>query len=282
MRISANRPRRDDGPTNSLRAVIFDLDGVIYRGRRLMPHAAEMVAWARERGLAVRFLTNNSTLTRGDYSQRLGEFGIPTAAEHIMTSAYATALHLRARAQPGTKVLVIGEGGLEQEIGAAGFEVMRPPSSDGARYVVVGMDRSFNYETLRAAMAAILGGAELIASNRDPNFPTENGLLPGGGSMVAAIETAVGCSAAVIGKPSTPMLDALLEELGCEPDEAIIVGDRLDTDIKVGRAVGARTALVLTGISGAEDARAAPDEMRPEWVIETLEHLPPVLEELMR
>jgi len=271
--------RGTSGPINRVRAVIFDLDGVIYRGERLLPHAAEAVAWVRERGLGVRFLTNNSTVTRNQYSRRLEAFGIPTPPEHVMTSAYATALYLKSRGEAGAKVLVVGEGGLREEIAATGFTVVRPPRAEGARYVAVGMDRAFCYDMLRAAMHAILGGAEFIASNADPTFPVENGLLPGGGTIVAAIETAVGFPPALIGKPSPRMLDLLLKDLGCAPGETLMVGDRLDTDVKVGRAVGVRTVLVLTGISSAEEARAAPEEMRPEWVLETLAELPPLLEE---
>lgn len=271
-----------DHAQRPLRAVIFDLDGVIYRGERLLPQAAETVAWARERGLATRFLTNNSTMTRADYSRRLGNFGISTPPEHVMTSAYATALYLKSRGEPGAKVLVVGEGGLRAEIAAAGFEVAQAANADGARYVAVGMDRAFNYEMLRVAMATIRAGAEFIASNRDATFPVEDGLLPGGGTVVAAIETAVGFAPTLIGKPTTRMIELLLEDLGCKPNQAVIVGDRLDTDIKVGRAAGTRTALVLTGISSADEARAAPDDMRPDWVIETLRELPPLLEGLMR
>ncbi|UCH33439.1 MAG: HAD-IIA family hydrolase [Armatimonadota bacterium] len=262
-----------------LRAVIFDLDGVIYRGKTALPHAAEAVAWSRERGLAVRFLTNNSTVTRQEYSRRLEAFGIPTPAEHVMTSAYATALYLKSRGDDGAKVYVVGEGGLREEIAALGFEVLPPLRTDGARYVAVGMDRAFNYDLLRSAMAAILAGAEFVASNRDATFPVENGLLPGGGTIVSAIETAVGSPPILVGKPTPRMLELLLVDIGCEPDEAIIVGDRLDTDIKIGRAAGAHTALVLTGISSADDARDAPEDRRPEWVISTLAQLLPILAE---
>jgi phosphoglycolate/pyridoxal phosphate phosphatase family enzyme len=272
--------RRSERRATPLRAVIFDLDGVIYRGKRLLPHAAEAVAWARERGLAVRFLTNNSTITRDDYSQRLEDFGIPTPPEQVMTSAYATALYLKSRGDGGAKVLVVGEGGLREEIARAGFEVVQSANADGARYVAVGMDRAFCYDMLCAAMHAILDGADFIASNRDTTFPIENGLLPGGGTVVAAIEAAVGRPPVLIGKPTTRMLELILAELGCEPAQVLIVGDRLDTDIKVGRAVGLRTALVLTGISTAEEAGAAPNEMRPEWVIESLAQLPALLERL--
>lgn len=276
MSTSANRSSQ---AAQSLRLVIFDLDGVIYRGELLLPHAAETVTWARERGLAVRFITNNSTRTRSYYSQRLSGFGISTLPEHIMTSAYATALYLESRGDDGAKVLVIGEQGLREETAAMGFEVLLPPHGDGAGYVVVGMDRAFNYTTLCTAMSAILAGAEFIASNRDPSFPTENGLLPGGGTMVAAIETAVGSPPRLIGKPETRMLELVLGEVGCGPREAIIIGDRLDADIQAGRAAGLRTALVLTGVSSAEDAHRAPAQMRPEHVIQTLRELPALLGE---
>lgn len=233
--------------------------------------------WARNRGLAVRFLTNNSTITRADYSRHLGAFGIPTPPEHFMTSAYATALYLKSRGNAGDRVLVVGEGGLRDEIAAMGFEVLTAPPVDGVRYVAVGMDRAFCYDMLCAAMHAILDGAEFIASNRDATYPVENGLVPGGGTIVAAIETAVGFSPALIGKPTTRMLDLLLSEIGCAPEQALIVGDRLDTDIKLGRDAGVRAALVLTGISSAEEAQAAPEDMRPDWVLETLAELPPLL-----
>ena len=273
-------PDSANNPAPTLKAVIFDLDGVIYRGKSLIPHAAEAVRWARARGLCVRFLTNNSTLTRDDYSQRLEEFGIPTPPEHVMTSAYATAAYLKACGEPGAKVLVVGEGGLRAEIAAVGFDVVPASNADGARYVAVGMDRQFRYEMLRAAMAAILAGAEFIASNRDTTFPIENGgLLPGGGTIVAAIEAAVGFPPLLIGKPTPRMLEMVICEVGCKPAEAVIVGDRLDTDVQVGRAVGVHTALVLTGITTADEACAAPESMRPEWVLETLAELPRVLGE---
>jgi 4-nitrophenyl phosphatase len=264
----------------TLKAVVFDLDGVIYRGKTLIPHAAEAVQWARDRGLCVRFLTNNSTLTRDDYSNRLDKFGIPTPPDHVMTSAYATAAYLKACGEPGAKILVVGEGGLRAEIAAVGFEIVEPANADGARYVAVGMDRQFCYDMLRAAMTAVLAGAEFIASNRDTTFPIENGgLLPGGGTIVAAIEAAVGFPPVLIGKPTPRMLEMVICDLGCKPDEAVIVGDRLDTDIQVGRAVGVHTALVLTGITTAEQACAAADDMRPDWVLETLAQLPCVLGE---
>lgn len=279
LRTSADQ--RPDGRSAAppVRLLIFDLDGVIYRGETVLPHAAEAVAWARERGLAVRFMTNNSTVTRDDYSHRLGEFGIPTSPEHIMTSAYATALYLKSRGDVCGCVLVVGEGGLRDETAAAGFEVVLPPHTDGVCCVVVGMDRAFNYTTLQSAMSAILAGATFIASNRDPTFPVENGLLPGGGTIVAAIEAAVGFPPYLIGKPATRMLELVLEHVGCLPAETLMIGDRLDTNIKAGRAGGVRTALVLTGISSPDDVRCAPPDLRPDSIMNTLADLPGLLEE---
>jgi phosphoglycolate/pyridoxal phosphate phosphatase family enzyme len=275
----SDEPASSQDHRKALRAVLFDLDGVIYRGKTVLPHAADTVAWARERGLAVRFLTNNSTVTRDDYSRRLGEFGIPTPPGEIMTSAYATALYLKSRGDDSATVLVVGEGGLRDEIAAVGLHVVLPPAGDGVRYVVVGMDRAFNYASLHTAMSAILSGAEFIASNRDPTFPVENGLLPGGGTIVAAIESAVGFAPLLIGKPETLMVELVLADVECQPAQALIVGDRLDTDIKTGRAAGLHTALVLTGISSADDVRRAPEGMKPDWVLETLAQLPPLIEE---
>jgi len=264
----------------SVKLVILDLDGVVYRGKDLLPGAAETIAWLRERGLQVYFLTNNSTLSRRQYVERLQAMGIPTRQEEMMTSAYATALYFKAKGLLAATVLVVGEEGLKEELRSAGLTVIGELVPDGrADFVVVGMDREFRYQHLYDAQQAILGGARFIATNRDPTYPVENGgVMPGGGSIVAAIAAASGQEPLLIGKPEPVTVEEILELSGRSPGEAIIVGDRLDTDIAMGLRVGLWTALVLSGVTSRQEAESAPPSMRPHWVLEGVADLPRLLE----
>ena len=259
--------------------VIFDLDGVIYRGEQPMPGAAQAVAWLRERGYLVRFLTNNSTRSRQDYVERLESFGVPCTAEEVMTSAYATAWYFREQGLSG-RAMVVGEQGLAQELQAVGLEVYpaaEERSAELADFVVVGLDRGFDYTRLLHAQQAILRGAAFIATNRDPTFPVEGRIIPGGGCMVSAIETAVGRPALTIGKPEPYTVELMLRQAAREPRQAVIVGDRVDIDVLVGRRTGTWTVLVLTGVGTREEAAQAPARERPHQVIPDLETLPQAL-----
>jgi phosphoglycolate/pyridoxal phosphate phosphatase family enzyme len=272
---------RDEGELAILRLVILDLDGVIYRGNQPLPGAVESVAWLRERGHQVYFLTNNSTLSRSQYARRLKGMGIPAREEEIMTSAYATARYLAREKERrnGARVLVVGEQGLEEELRAAELEVVRELGDGGVDFVVVGMDRGFGYQQLHDAQQAILRGAEFIATNRDATYPVENGgVMPGGGSIVAAIAAASGKEPLLIGKPERPTVEAILEASGAAANEALIVGDRLDTDIALGRRVGLWTALVLTGVSSREEAELTAPALRPHWVLQGVKELPGLIQ----
>lgn len=250
-------------------AVLFDLDGVIYRGEALLPGAVEAVLYCRSKGYATFFLTNNSTRSRRQYVEKLGTLGIECSEEEIITSGYATAQYLRSRSQ-GAKVFVIGEEGLREELRLAGLRLVYDGHVD---FVVVGMDRNFTYKKLMKAQRSILSGAKLIATNPDATFPTEDGLLPGAGSIVAAVERATGRRALVIGKPKTFMLELALRRCGARAEDSVVVGDRLDTDIKAGRRAGMKTVLVLTGVTSEEEARRARGELRPLYIIPDLRHL---------
>ncbi|MDO8588283.1 MAG: phosphoglycolate/pyridoxal phosphate family phosphatase [Armatimonadota bacterium] len=261
-------------PCEALKAYIFDLDGVIYRGDELQPGAAETVNALRSRGERVYFLTNNSTQSRSQYADKLTKLGIPARPDEIMTSAYAAALYLRQVKPDGRRVYVVGESGLKEELEQTGAEVVEEPDGLPIDFVVAGLDRQFNYEKLFNAQQAIYRGAEFVATNRDPTFPLEEGLLcPGGGAIVAAIETATGVEPRLIGKPETYSLEMVMTLAGAEPAQTVIIGDRLDTDILVGRKAGAHTILVLTGVATEEEAHDAPDEMKPERIIRSLKDL---------
>lgn len=257
-----------------LRLVIFDLDGVIYRGDEPMPYAAQAVHRLREEGKMVRFLTNNSALTREAYVRRLTAMHIPCEEEDFMTSAYATALYLQSQGASGMTVFIVGEEGIHEELRRIGMRVVVDPEEEGADYVVAGIDRDFTYDKLRRAHVAIQRGARFIATNRDATYPAAGGrIVPGGGAIVAAIRTCTDVEPLVIGKPNTYSMELLLQRCGVSPDEAVLVGDRLDTDVLVGKRAGLHTVLVLTGVTDEAALRNASAEMTPERVIRTLAEL---------
>jgi HAD superfamily hydrolase (TIGR01450 family) len=197
--------------------------------------------------------------------------GISVGIEKIMTSSYATALYLRENGKPDGCAFVVGESGIVHELESAGIRVVRDEDISSVDYVVVGIDRKFNYEKLTQAQQAILAGAKFIATNRDATFPIENGrVVPGGGAIVSAIETASGVKPILIGKPESYALDKILELEDSKPSESIIIGDRLETDILLGNRLGMHTVLVLTGVSDERAANAAPPEMKPERIITSL------------
>jgi len=255
---------------------VFDLDGVVYRGSELMPHSVDIIASLRRSSALVRFFTNNSMLSRQAYVERLAAMGIQASVDDIMTSSYATALYLKEHNAAGKTVYKIGEQGISDELSAVGVRVISGDDEPGCKvdYVVVGVDRNFNYRKLARAMSAILSGAEFIATNADATFPMEgDGLLPGGGCMVAAVATAVGREPILIGKPQTYALKKIIELAGGSPETTAMVGDRLDTDVQVANRAGAHSVLVLTGVTSAEDAAAASGDLRPDRIINDLGEL---------
>lgn len=258
---------------------VFDLDGVMYLGDTAIPYAAEAVTRLRGQGRQVFFLTNNSGRTRADYREKLDRVnGLDVPETQIFTSAYATALYLKAQGAAGRSVFVIGEPGLAQELAESGG--LRPVTvadsvpPDEIDYVAVGIDRQFTYDKLRFAHAAITRGhAQFLATNRDATFPMEVGEIPGGGSLVAALATATGREPITIGKPEPHAFEAILRAAGVPAEASVMIGDRLDTDIAVGNRVGARTVLVLTGVTAREAVETAPPSWRPGLIIGNLREL---------
>jgi len=260
---------------------VFDLDGVLFRGETAVDGAAECLARLRERIPPVRlfFLTNNSSQPRRVYAEKLTRLGMPCTEDEIVTSASATAAYLiDMRNAAGKTVLAVGGPGIADELGRAGLIVRRPeevPAEvEGIDYVVVGMDRNFQYHTLHAAQQAILRGAVFVATNRDGQYPIEGGkVIPGGGAMVAAIEACTDTIPIVIGKPEPLGLQTILRATGAEPEEAVMIGDRLDTDVLCGNRLAVPTVLVLTGVTDLETALAADAAMRPGRIISDLGEL---------
>jgi NagD protein len=242
---------------------LIDMDGVLYRGSELIPGADRFIAQLRKKDIPFRLLTNNSQRTRRDVVAKVARLGIEVEEEHVFTSAMATARFL-AHQKPAGTAFVIGEGGLLTALHQNGYAVVDHEPD----YVVVGEGRTFNLELVEAAVRMIVGGAKLIATNLDPNCPTQNGMRPGCGAMVAMLEIATGVRAFSVGKPSPVMMRAARKELGLATDETTIIGDTMETDILGGTQLGFHTVLVLSGGTRREDLpRYA---YRPDAVVESL------------
>lgn len=257
-----------------LSAFIFDMDGVLYRGKMPIPGASEAVEHLRKKGKKLVFVTNKSAHTRRVYARLLARMGIPARESEIVTSAYATSLYLRKRF-PNARLYVIGERGLRWELRRAGFKLMSDERAEEAYFVVTGMDRTITYKKLTAGLRALLAGAEFIATNPDANYPTETGICPGAGAMIGAL---VGCSGKrpkiVIGKPSPQMIKISLTLLDSKPSETAIVGDRIETDVVAGKRAGLKTILVLTGVSSKRDVeRVKGTKLAPDFVIQSLREM---------
>jgi 4-nitrophenyl phosphatase len=245
-----------------IQGVIFDLDGTIYRGSQAVPGAAEFVGQLAAHGIKVLFVTNRSNRTPESVCTQLRSYGIACTAENILTSAQATARHLRSGS-----VFFIGEEGLERALLQAGL-TMDPQSPD---YVVVGFDRAIDYTKLEKATRLIRAGARFIATNPDKAVNADGGISPGNGAIVAAIATASGVSPVVVGKPERAIIDIALERMGLSPEHVILVGDNLETDIKAGINAGIRTILILTGVSTRKDVMVS--SVKPHRVVEDYEEL---------
>ncbi len=263
------------------RAYVFDLDGVLFRGDEVIPAAPPALARLRARDPApfIFFLTNNSWQPRSDYAAKLTRMGMPASEHEIVTSSSATAAYLRAQGAAGRTALVVGGSGIRDELERAGLIVVPPdadvsPDETRADYVVAGVDRQFTYDTLWRAQQAILHGAHFVATNRDNTFPLENGRVqPGGGAIIAAIEACTDTTPVIVGKPETHGLNAILQTCGVAPREAVMIGDRLDTDVLCGNRLGVPTVLVLSGVTSLSAAEQASAEMRPGRIINTLAEL---------
>ncbi len=245
---------------------LIDMDGVIYRGHQLIPGADRFIQELRSARIPFMFLTNNSQRTRRDVATRLQRLGIDVEEEHVFTCAMATARFL-ARQKPGGTAFVIGEGGLLNALHTNGYSIVDKDPD----YVVVGEGRTLNFEMAEAALGMILGGAKLIATNMDPNCPTQNGSRPGCGAIVAMLEAAAGVKAFSVGKPSPVMLRDARKELGLGTDQTIVIGDTMETDILGGVQLEFKTILVLSGGTQREDL--AKFAYRPDKIVDSIADL---------
>ncbi len=252
---------------SDLRTILFDMDGVLYLGDSPLPGVQATFDYLESTGRTFCLITNNSTMTPGQYVEKLARMGVTVAEDRILTSGVATARYLARREPDGAPVYVIGERGLLEALQAHGFRL----DDRAPRYICVGLDRGLTYEKLKIATLAIRAGARFIAANPDTTLPTEEGLVPGNGATLAAIQTATDVEPLVVGKPSAAIVDLAVEMLGAEKSTTAIIGDRLDTDVLAGQRAGIGRILILTGVHQPSDI---PDfEGKPNWIVSDLADL---------
>ncbi|CAN5239254.1 HAD-IIA family hydrolase [soil metagenome] len=246
---------------------VFDLDGTVYLDEVLLPGAAATLEAVRERSAAHVFVTNKPLERSAAYAGLLTRLGIPTTPDQVVSSLDALVLYLAATA-PRARVLCVAEPLVAAVLAESGHVVVPFGEAESAEIVVVSFDRTFDYEKLHAAYRAIGSGARIVATNPDRFCPTANGGLPDCAAMLAAVEACTGVRAeAVVGKPSRHMAKAALDRLSLPPEQVLLVGDRLGTDIAMARGAGMASALVLSGDSQLEDL-AGTD--RPTYLLDTI------------
>lgn len=232
---------------NTKKGFICDMDGVLYHGNQVLPGVVEFIDWLHRENKEFLFLTNNSSYTPRELQQKLARMGLDVSEEHFYTSALATAAFLKEQA-PGCSVYALGEAGLLNALYDAGI-TMNDVNPD---YVVIGEGKTYTLDTLTKATNLVLKGAKLIGTNSDLTGPIEHGIAPACGALVAPIELATGKKAYFCGKPNPLMMRTGLKILGCHSGEAVMVGDRMDTDVISGLESGMSTVLVLSGVSTRE------------------------------
>ncbi len=292
--------------------LLVDLDGVVYRGAQAVPGVAAVLADRAAAGDDIVYVTNNSMWYHTDYVARLTAMGAPVSADRIVSSARATALYLTGSGSAGAGpasgpssgaspvrrpalTLVVGGAGLMHELRDVGLQLL--PSADaaatwaaqdrnaavavkGVDAVVVGLDMEMTYGKLAVAAEAIRSGARFVATNRDPAYPLEHGLMPGAGTIVAAVAAATGVEPVSIGKPGRLLLEIAARAAGRSPSEAVMIGDSLITDIPAARAVGARSVLMLTGATNSSQLHSLAASDRPTEVASDAPQLSAALDRL--
>lgn len=244
----------------SRKAFICDMDGVIYHGNRLLTGVHEFVEWLNAEEKAFLFLTNNSAKTPRELQEKMLRLGLEIGEEHFYTSALATAAFLSQQC-PGGTAFVIGETGITNALYNVGFSM----NDSNPDYVVVSESSTYNYEKLEHAVNLVRNGAKLIGTNPDLTGPTETGITPATGALIAPIELATGAKAYFVGKPNPLMMRHALKKVGCRREDTVIIGDRMDTDIIAGIESEITTVLVLSGVTTREDLKRF--AYRPRYIL---------------
>lgn len=242
-------------PSN-IKALILDMDGVVWKGDAPIGDLPATFRRIRERGLKFVFATNNGTKTPEEYQKKLAELGVEVDASQVVTSALGVAFMLAQKFPKGTKIFVIGEDGIRMALEDQGFEIVTLENASEAQVFVMGIDRTISFAKVAEATLLVRAGTPFYTTNTDRTFPTTRGEIPGNGSWLSVITSATGVEPIVAGKPFPYLMELSLQRLGTKKEETLVVGDRLETDIAAGQAVGCPTAFVLSGVSTREEADA--------------------------
>ena len=251
----------------SIRALVIDADGVLWHGRNPLPAVPAFFDFLRAREIRFIIATNNSARPGSEIVERLAHFGVTITENQVLTSAEATALFLPRVIPRGGRVFLIGGEGLANELTRAGFQLVE----ENAVAVVVGLDTHLTYQKLKRATIEIRRGAKFIGSNADKTYPSDEGLVPGSGAIIAALETATDVSPSIIGKPERAMFDIAIEKLNAPREFVAMLGDRLDTDIEGAQRAGLHSILVLTGVATRESLEHS--DIQPDMIAENLDAL---------
>ena len=245
---------------------IFDLDGTIYLGEKLIPGAGETIERLKSLSKKIIYLSNKPLQTREDYAAKLTRLGIPTRAEEVINSSLVMARWLSGES-PGATIYVIGEAPLIQELVRAGFRISEKAGK--IQYVIASFDRTFDYRKLNIALQAIKRGAHFVATNPDRTCPVEGGEIPDCAAMIGAVEGTTGKKVeTVVGKPSDIMIRVAVDYMGLRPQDCVVVGDRLETDMVMGKKAGMAAAVVLTGVTTRESLKKS--DIQPDYVWESV------------
>src|SRR5688572_1520369 len=239
---------------NNIKALILDMDGVIWKADAPIGDLPAIFKRIRERGLKFVFATNNGTKTPEEYKSKLAELGVEIDASQVVTSALGIAFMLSQKYSEGTKIFMIGEDGIRLALEEKGFEIVSIENAEQAQVVVMGIDRGINFQKIAEATLLVRAGIPFYTTNTDRTFPTPRGEIPGSGAWISVITTATGIEPIIAGKPSSYLMELALERLGTKKEETLVVGDRLETDISAGQSLGCRTAFVLSGVSKIGEA----------------------------
>jgi 4-nitrophenyl phosphatase len=253
---------------SDIKHLVIDMDGVLYVGSRPLPGLAEFIAFLRRQGIGFMLATNNSGSTPAQYAAKLAGMGVQISPADILTSGTATAQWLARQVAPGTRVHVFGEDSLREAMTDVGFVL----ADEGVEVVVASIDWGLSYEKIKRAALLIRRGARFVATNLDPTRPTEEGLVPGTGAILAAIEVGSGVKPIAIGKPEPIMFDLAMAQMGARPASTATLGDRIDTDMEGGVRAGCSTILVLSGSATRSEAEAYGPDFLFEDIADLLHH----------
>ncbi len=254
-----------------IKALILDMDGVLWKSDAPIGNLPVIFDRIRARDLRFVFATNNGTRTPQQYVQKLAEFEVTIDPWQVLTSALCVAHMLEQKFPRGSKVFVIGGDGIRAALTEKGFEILSVEDASQADVFVMGIDRTINFAKMSEAALLVRRGVPFYATNPDKTFPTPRGEIPGAGAWLSVITTATGIEPIYAGKPYPYLMEMALERLGTEKRETLVIGDRLETDIAAGQAVGCPTALLLSGISTREQGKAW--KPKPNLIVQDLETL---------